>query len=176
MRLRILLGVMLAALTAGCGYSLVGRGIAIDPTIKRIGVPTFLDATGHPGLDQRITEKVIEELLRRGRFDVVPETTGVDAVVRGELTAYAEVPVGFGVGAQTDAQAQASQYRITVRAKVRYSKVGEKEPIWQNDAFNYSDTYDVSEDTGSLVDSDQAVERLASQFARQLVADMLEAF
>ena len=144
--------------------------------IKRIGVPTFQDATGHPGLDQRVTEKVIEELLRRGRFDVVQETAGANAIVRGELIAYNEVPVGFGTGLETDVRAQASRYRITLRAKVRYSKVGQKEPIWQNDAFNFSDTYDVSEDAGSLVDSDQALERLTSDFARQLVADMLEAF
>jgi len=176
MTIRSLGVVLMAALCGGCGYALVGRGMTIDPTIKRIGVPTFTDATGHPGLDQRITQKVIEELLKRGRFNVVQESTGVDAVVRGELTSYSEVPVGFGLGAQTDVQAQASQYRITLRAKVRYSKVGEKEPIWENDAFNYSDTYDVSENTGSLVNSDEAVERLASQFARQLVADMLEAF
>ena len=38
---------------------------------------------------------MIEELLKRGRFDVVQEATGVDALVEGELTSYAVVPGGL---------------------------------------------------------------------------------
>jgi hypothetical protein len=74
----------------GCGYALVGRGITTDASIKRIGVPVFRDTTGKPNLDQIITRKVIEELLRKGRFDVVQQATGVDAVVDGEKTATNE--------------------------------------------------------------------------------------
>ncbi|HUG53747.1 MAG TPA: hypothetical protein VMR21_09100, partial [Vicinamibacteria bacterium] len=64
---------LMAALATSCGYALVGRGTVVDPDIKRIGVPLFRDATGRPGLDQTITQKVIEELLKRGRFDVVQD-------------------------------------------------------------------------------------------------------
>src|SRR6185295_7499641 len=78
MSLRFLAFALLVT-TVGCGYSLVGRGITTDPTIKRIGVPLFKDRTGKLGLDQKVTQKVTEELLRRGRFDVVPQATGVDA-------------------------------------------------------------------------------------------------
>jgi hypothetical protein len=37
-----------AALVAGCGYSLQGRGITTDASVKRIGVPLFKDRTGKP--------------------------------------------------------------------------------------------------------------------------------
>ena len=50
---------------AGCGYALVGKGTVIAPTIKRIGVPLFKDLTGKPSLDQKVTARVIEELLKR---------------------------------------------------------------------------------------------------------------
>ena len=76
--------ILLAALTS-CGYALVGRGIAIDPSIKTVGVPLFEDNTGRTGLDQLVTDHVIEELLRRGRFEVVQTTEGVDAIVEGHL-------------------------------------------------------------------------------------------
>ena len=65
-------------------------------------MPLFKDATGKPGLDQKITQKVIEELLKRGQFDVVPDATGVDAIVEGEILSYRAVPIGFsqqGTGA-----------------------------------------------------------------------------
>jgi len=79
----------------GCGYALVGKGITTDPSIKRIGVPLFKDRTGKPGLDQKITLRVIEELLKRGRFTVVQDTTGVDAIVEGEILTYTTIPIGF---------------------------------------------------------------------------------
>jgi hypothetical protein len=160
---------------AACGYALVGRGITTDPSIKRIGVPLFKDRTGKPGLDQKITTKVISELLKRGRFDVVQEATWVDAVVDGEILAYNVVPIGFSGAAGQNLQA--SRYAVTVTAKITYSKVGEKEPIWANDSFSFRDETDVGDDAQSFFDrEDQVLERLGESFARSLVAAMLEAF
>lgn len=164
----------LALAPAGCGYALVGRGITTDPSIKRIGVPLFKDRTGKPGLDQRITLRVIEELLKRGRFTVVQETAGVDAVVEGEITSYNTIPIGFTTG--TD-QTQASRYAINVTARVVYRKIGQKEPLWQSEAFSFRDEYDVGDDPGTFFDrEDQTIDRIAQSFGRNLVAAMLEAF
>lgn len=171
---------MMAVALNGCGYALVGRGTVIDPTIRKIGVPTFVNATGKPALDQKITQRVIEELLRRGRFDVVQERSGVDAIVEGELLRYHAQPVGFSAeatGGGGPATTQASRYAITVTANVRYGKVGAAEPIWSNEAFQFRDEYDVGSDLASFFDrEEQAIDRLATSFARSLVATMLEAF
>jgi hypothetical protein len=159
---------------AGCGYGLVGRGGGFDPSIKRIGIPLFRDNTGHGSLDQKITQKVTEELLKRGRVDVVQTSEGVDAVVEGEIVSYQQQPVGF---AGTAGATTASRYSITVTAKVKYFKPGQAQPIWQNDAFVYRDEYDLGSDSSSFFDrEDQGVDRLAQAFARSLVAAMLEAF
>lgn len=163
-----------AATLSGCGYALVGRGGGFDPSIKRLGVPLFRDVTGQSNLDQKITQRVIEELLRRGKVDVVQNTDGVDAIVDGEIVGYQVVPVGFSgdTGATT-----ASRYAITLTAKVRYYKPGEPLPIWQNDAFSFRDEYDMGSDPSSFFDREgQGVERLAQAFARSLVSAMLEAF
>jgi hypothetical protein len=169
------LAVTALALAAGCGYALVGKGTVVDPTIKRIGVPLFRDASGKPGLDRRVTQKVIEELLKRGRFDVVQDSTGVDALVEGEIIAY--TPKLVGVGEQTGGKSQANRYEILLTARIRYSKVGAKEPIWSNDAFSFRDEYDVGDNPSAFFDKEeQAIERLATAFARSLVSAMLEAF
>jgi hypothetical protein len=161
----------------GCGYALVGRGIATDPSIKRIGV-VFKDATGRPGLDQKVTEKVIEELLKRGRFDVVQETEGVDAVVQGDIVRYLATPVGFSQqGSGSTSTTQASRYAIILTARVRYAKVGATEPIWQSDSLSVRDESDVGDSSESFFDrEDQVIDRLAASFARTLVSSMLEAF
>jgi hypothetical protein len=175
MKVARLLIVLASLASVSCGYALVGRGTVVDPTIRRIGVPLFRDATARPGFDQKITSKVIEELLKRGRFDVVEEREGVDAVVDGELVRYDATPVGFSGTA--NGPTQASRYAITLTARVRYTKTGQDEPIWANEAFTFKDEYEVGNNPETFFDqSGQAQERLAQAFARSLVAAMLEAF
>jgi len=172
---RAALALLSAAGATACGYALVGKGVTIDPSIRRIGVPVFRDGTGKPGMDQKVTQKVIEELLKRGRFDVVQEAAGVDALVEGDLISYIAVPIGFSD--EGGARTQANRYSVTLTARVRYTKTGQQEPIWQNDAFATRDEYDVAGDPSEFVQlEEQAQERLTTQFARSLVAAMLEAF
>jgi hypothetical protein len=167
--------VLLLLGTPGCGYALVGKGVTTDASIKRIGVPLFKDGTGKAGLDQKVTQKGVEELLRRGRFDVVPDSQGVDAVVEGELVAYNATPVGF-TGEDTG-RSQADRYSISLTARVRYIKVGAAEPIWSSDSFSFRDEYEVGSEPAIFFDrEEQSMERLTTAFARNLVAAMLEAF
>ena len=163
-----------AILVSGCGYALEGRGITSDPSIKRIGVPLFKDETGGVDLDARVTEAVVGELLRRGRFTVVKEATGVDAVVDGTITTFDVVPINFTSSGEVT---EATRYAITLRASVAYRKVGEREPIWENSAVSIRDEYDLDDSEAGFFDrEDQSIERLAESFARRLVAAMLEAF
>ncbi len=173
-RASVVLAVALLSGLIGCGYGLVGRGGGLDPSIKKIGVPLFRDSTGKTNLDRKVTQKVAEELLKRGKVDVVQTIEGVDAIVEGEIVSYQVQPVGFSGASGTTT---ASRYAITLTAKVRYFKPGEAQPIWQNDAFVFRDEYDLGSDPSSFFDrEDQGVDRLAQAFARSLVAAMLEVF
>ena len=174
MRPPLAAAVALALAVAGCGYALVGKGTVIDPTIKRIGVPLFRSSVAKPGLDQKVTQKVVEALLKRGRFDVVSDSTGVDALVEGEILAYAPRLAGVG---QAGGKSVANSYEVTLTARIRFSKVGAREPIWANEGFSFRDEYDVGDNAQAFFDrEDQAIDRLATSFARSLVAAMLEAF
>jgi hypothetical protein len=173
-RRREILAAAAGALASGSRYALQGRGITTDASIKRIGVPLFKDRTGKPGLDARVTQAVVEELLKRGRFTIVKETTDVDAVVEGEIVAWNVLPVNFSSGT---GQTQATRYAIAMTASVVYRKIGQKEPLWINDAFSQRDEYDMGENSQNYFDREgQSIERLSAGFARNLVAAMLEAF
>lgn len=171
---RLLAGALIVTL-AGCGYALEGRGITTDPSIKRIGVPLFQDETGRYELDTKITAAVISELLKKGRFTVVKDTSGVDAVVEGEILTFEVVPVNF---TDTGDYTEASRYAIRVTASVTYSKVGQKEPLWSNERFSFEDEYDLQLAAGDnyFDREEQSIDRLAESFARSLVSTMLEAF
>ncbi len=172
---RGLLLVALAAFSPACGYSLVGKGVTVDPSIKRVGVPVFRDLTGRPGLGQRVSQAVVEELLKRGKWEVVSQATDVDALVDGELTAYTVVPVGFGdIGDNTTGS---KRFSVVLSARVTYTKPGAKEPMWASEGFSEKDDYDVGDDPSTYIDrEEQALDRLITAFARKLVAEMLEAF
>lgn len=177
MRRRELLALVGAGAAQACGYALEGRGIAVDPSIRKVGVPLFKDQTGKPGLDQKITEKVIEELLRRGRFDVVESDAGVDALVEGTLLSYNSQAIGFNRGTGEASRQEASRYVALLTARVRYAKPGAEQPIWEAEQFSARDEYDIGEDAESYFDrEEQALDRIAVSFAKAVVAAMLEAF
>ena len=174
MRRRQALAAVAGALASGCGYALQGRGITTDASVKRIGVPLFRDRTGKLGLDTHVTQAVMAELLKRGRFTVVKDAADVDAVVEGEITAFTVVPVNFS---SDTGQTQATRYAIALTAAVAYRKIGQAEPLWSHDAFSQRDEYDMGEQSETYFDrEEQSIERLATAFARSLVAAMLEAF
>lgn len=174
MKRRQLLSGLLGATAVGCGYALEGRGITTDASVKRIGVPLFADKTGKIGLDAKVTQAVISELLKRGRFTVVKEDTDVDAVVEGEILAFNNLPMNFS---ESGGQTQASRYAIALVANVVYRRIGQQEPIWANDSFSQRDEYDIGDNPQSYFDrEEQSIDRLCEAFARSLVSAMLEAF
>ena len=174
MRRRGFLAIALLLSPPACHYHLAGGGRPTDPTIKIIGVPLFKDGTGKFGLDQKITATVIEELLKRG-IRVIEDSKGVDALIVGELTSYNVAPIGFADPKK--GFVQATRYSITLTARVKYIKAGQTDPIWSNDAFSFKDEYDIGDLNQFYFDREgQAIDRLATDFARTLVTNMFEAF
>ena len=168
--------VLLTVALAGCGYALAGRGNALPDHIRRIGVPTFENQSDTPNLERILTDAVRQELQSRGRYTIVQETTGVDAVLTGTVR-----PVLLTVAALTSGR-QAQQYVITVQATVEFKDVKEAKVLWSNPNMRASDEYEPAgatavTDAAAIFSQDQnALNRLARAFARSLVASILEAF
>jgi hypothetical protein len=178
--MRRVLATLALCLLVGCGYTLEGHGMVRDPDIKRIGVPLFKDSTGKAGLDQKVTEQVIAALLRRGHFDVVQDSNGVDALVEGSILSYKAAPAGFspqgGLAAGSN-RIEASRYAIVLTVSVKYSKTGVAEPIWQADQLAVHDESDIGDDPSAFFDrEDQVIDRLAKSLAKTIVSSMFEAF
>lgn len=162
---------------AGCGYSLAGRGSFLPDYMRVIGVPMFGNRTPYSPLEQVLTEKVRVEFQSRGRYQVQPTDTGVDAVVRGDVTSVAAAPVGF------NQSQQASRYRFTITVSVSLADVRQQKVLWENPALNFSDEYELASaasfagGAAGFIDQERAaVDRLSSDFARSVVSAILEAF
>ena len=76
-----------------CGYALAGRGSFLPDYIRTIGIPTFANRTTVFNLETMLTEKVRAEFIGRGKYQILPESTGVDALLTGEVATVSD-PAG----------------------------------------------------------------------------------
>ena len=160
----------------GCGYSLAGRGSFLPASIRIVGVPMFVNNTTVYDVEKRITEKVVSEFIGRGKYKVEPGTTGVDAVLLGEISSITLAPTAF------NEERLASRYVLTVTARIEFKDVKADKVLWSNPALQFREEYDVS-NSASATDpaaffgqNVNALDRLATEFARTVVSAILEAF
>jgi len=179
MKLKRALTVVLAlAAQAGCGYALAGRGSSLPDHVRTIGIPTFVNRTGAFDAEQVLTTRVRQEFIARGKYKVVPQAEGADAVLVGELSSITLTPSGFN-----DAQ-QATRYAAQVVMSVTLRDVKADKVLWQNPSVIFREEFDVvTNASGTLLDPSSffgqggnALERVANEFARTLVTSILEAF
>lgn len=167
------LGVLVAATLAGCGYHLVGASSSLPPHLTRLYIAPFVNQTGRAELDQRLSEEVSQEWVRRGRMQLVAAPETADAVLSGTVMAANVTPVRF------DAQGRASEYQIVVVADVQLVDRTGEEPVilWRDQRFSRSISYPVNAESADYFDREvEAIERVARDFARGLVVTILEGF
>ncbi len=176
---RALAGVALlaaAAISSGCGYALAGRGSFLPAYIESIGIPTFTNRTTVFNLETVLTEKVRSEFISRGRYSILTSSTGVDALLTGEVTSVSLQP------ATISATGIASRYIITMTANIQFRDLRQNTVLWENPSVIFREDYDAANNQSSLNAADffgqetNALDRIASDFARTIVSGILEAF
>lgn len=173
----VLLLVATASLCTSCGYALAGRGSFLPSSIKVIGIPDFANDTTFYQVEQVLTAKVRSEFIGRGKFKVLPQDTGVDALLKGEIVSISVAPAAF------NESQQATRYTITMTAKIEFRDVHADKVLWQNPAMVYREDYDVATAGTGVTDPAtffgqevNALERVGADFARTVVSAILEAF
>ena len=167
---------ILAGTAAGCGYTLAGRGSFLPANIRTIGVPTFTNHSTVFNLETLLTEKVRSELIGRGKYQILPQSTGVDAVLVGDVSSVSINPVSFNT------QQLASRYTITIVANIQLREMKENKVLWENASMVFRQDYDNTSGTNALSPDAffgqevNALDRVSSDFARTIVSAILEAF
>jgi len=158
--------------TSGCGYHTLGAATHLPPDVKTLAVPVFATRTEAYRTETVMTQAVIREFATRTRLRVTPDAGGEpDAVLHGTILKEAVTPLTFNASTQ-----QSSSYLITVVVSVTLTD-RDGRVLYENKNYVYRQQY---QSTTSLPNFFQenpaAVERLSRDFARQLVADVLEGF
>jgi len=160
-----------AVLATGCGYQLAGHSNLLPPTVRAVGIPTFVNRTNRPELEQRVTEHVIDEFSTRGRVRIVPGEDGADAVLVGTILSYTSTPVVISE------QGRATRYEIMITSRVVLSETRTDRVLWEDEHFLFKRQYDVGTSPGGFVDQEiVAIDDVATDFARSVVTSILEGF
>jgi len=161
---------------SSCGYTLAGRGSFLPAYIKIIGIPTFTNRTVVFNLETLLTQKVRSEFIGRGKYQILPEATGIDALLNGEVTAVSIQPASFST------QQLASRYAIQMIARIELRDMRENKVLWENPSLVFRQEYDATGgrtvlDPAAFFQQDaNALERMSTEFARTIVSAILEAF
>ena len=167
----------LATCASGCGYALAGQGTFLPADIASVGIPLLENTTTFFDVERVLTEKIRTEFIGRGRYQVVPDAAGTDAVLSGTVTAITLQPVAF-----SDDQL-ASRYLFTVAMSVEFTDARTNQVLWSNTALTFSDEYELASagglavDGGAFLDQERnAFDRISDDVARAVVTAILEAF
>lgn len=173
--LKLLSLVALALVATSCGYTLAGRGGTLPEHIRIIGIPQFTNRSPFPEIDRIVTERVAEEFRGRGRYRVLPDTNGVDAVLTGTILNAVPMPTSFTAGSR-----QASSYAMVVTLSVEFKDVKNDKVIWSNPSLTVREEYEVPTGAGTdpaafFRQDSNAVERLARTLSKALATAIFEA-
>lgn len=171
-RWKAVLALALSLTAGGCGYHTVGHSVALPQNVHTIAIPGFVSQSQTFRIEQIMTDAVVREFNTRTQFRVIHEdNTGADAVLKGTVLSASTTPLAYD--SQTGRVASAL---VTVSMQVtltdRQGKV-----LFQNPSYLFHEQYELSRDLPTFFEEDSpAVDRLSRDFARTLVANILEAY
>jgi hypothetical protein len=173
LRYSSLLAILVAALCAvSCGYHVAGRASNLPSEWQTIAVPAFKNDTTRYRIEQRFTESVITQFLQRTKYKIVQNAQEADAVLHGEVISIETNPMIFNA-----TTGQVTMMLVTVHTKVLLVDNKTLKVVYKNDDMVFRDEYQISTDAREFFEEqDPALERMARDFAAQLVSNVVETF
>lgn len=167
--LRLAVVVALGAMS-GCGYHTVGAATHLPPDGRTLSVPIFATQTEAYHTEAALTDAVIREFTARSRMRVTPAEGGnPDAVLHATILKEVVEPLTYNTTTQ-----QSSSYLITLVVSVTL-KDRDGKVLYENKNYVFRGQYQATSDLPTFLDeSPAAVARMSRDFARALVADVLE--
>jgi hypothetical protein len=175
--MRAALILTLAMVSSSCGYALAGRGSFLPDYIRVIGIPPIENRSTYQQVELVLTDKIRTEFIGRGKYTVVPEASGSDAVLSAEITGISAQPVSF------NESQLASRYLFIMTMKVQLTDARTNVVLWSNDAMTFREESELTTRTANtsfdalFLDQERgSFDRIATDVARTVVTAILEAF
>jgi outer membrane lipopolysaccharide assembly protein LptE/RlpB len=157
-------------LLAGCGYHTLGAATHLPPAAHTLAVPVFATRTDTYHTEVVMTEAVIREFAARSGLRVTPNAgSNPDVVLHGTILQESVAPLTYNSSTQ-----QSSSFVITLVVAVKLTG-RDGQVLYENKNYVFRQQYQSTTDLPAYFDeSPAAIQRLSRDFARALVADVLE--
>jgi outer membrane lipopolysaccharide assembly protein LptE/RlpB len=165
--------VVFLVFVTGCGYRTGGNAASEIPrNVHTIAIPGFVSRSPTFRVEQQLTDAVVREFNARTQYHVIHQSSAdADAVLKGTVLSATSNPLAYD--SQTGRAASAL---VTVNIQVTLTDRGGK-VLFQNPNYVFRDQYELSRDLNSFFQEDSpAMDRLSRDFARTLVANILESY
>ena len=142
------------------------------PGIQTLAVPLFATKTNAYHTETVMTSAVIREFALRTRLRVTPNgSDDPDATLHGTILTQTVAPLTYNSQTQ-----QSSSFLVTLSASVILT-ARDGHILYKNDNYVFRQQYQSTTDLPTFLEENPAaVDRLSRDFARSLVADVLESF
>jgi outer membrane lipopolysaccharide assembly protein LptE/RlpB len=168
--LRLAIALLFSTALAGCGYHTAGSATHIPSGVRTIDVPVFATHVQAYRTEMLLTQAVIRELNTRTRLRVV-NSGDADATLNGTILTQTSIPLTYD-----SSTGVTSSYLINLTARVTLT-ARDGQVLYRNDNLAFREQYQSTQDLSGFIREDTpAVQRIAANFARAVVSDMLESF
>ena len=157
---------------SGCGYHTLGAATHLPPDARTLYVPIFATRTEAYHTETAMTNAVIREFVTRSRLRVTPVEGGdPDVILHGTILKEVVAPLTYNTSTQ-----QSSSFLITMVVSVTLTGRDGK-VLYENRNYVFRQQYQSTTDLPTFFqENPAALQRLSREFARALVADVLEGF
>ena len=167
-----LLLLILALLTAACGYHVAGHSDLMPKTIKTIAIPAFGNQSVHQKLSQLISEDLTREFISRTPYTIVAQPEKADALLQGSVISYGSGPTIFD-----PVSGRATGAQIIVALQVTLTDRNTGKVLFSRPRYEFRERYEISIDPQAYFDeSGTAIIRLSRDVARSVVTAILVNF
>jgi outer membrane lipopolysaccharide assembly protein LptE/RlpB len=164
---------LVATLQAGCGYHVAGHSNSLPKSVHVIAVTALENKTSSYRIEQKLTSATVHEFLARTPYKIVSNAADGDAVLRGKVVSIEAVPLLF------DTQSgSATTMLVTVKCEFSLTESATDKVLYHSENFVFRNEYEISTNPANIPsffeEQDPALDRLAQDFARKLVAAVIE--
>jgi outer membrane lipopolysaccharide assembly protein LptE/RlpB len=156
----------------GCGYHTAGHAVTLPQNVRTIAIPGFVSRSPTFRVEQVMTDAVVREFNTRTQFHIIHEAKAdADAVLKGTVLSATAAPLAYD-----STTGRAASVLVTVSMQVTLTDRDGK-VLFQNPAYLFHEQYELSRELSSFFEEDSsAMDRLSRDFARTLVANILEGY
>ena len=176
-------GALAFVFLGSCGYHVAGRADLLPKTIHTIAVPAFGNASTRYKLTDQLPAAIARELISRTRYRVVPNADAADAVLTGSVLNFTQE-----LGVADPVSNQSSVMIVHVYLKVVLTERATGAVLFSRPNMEVRERYQIAvaptnspsqsafDQSNFFEETDDALRRLATQTARQVVSGILENF